>query len=404
MNRTLLKTVVTLIILIILLVLFLEFLNVKLSGVPIYDKMKIGRNQLVYVKSKSSKINKEFIPKIQDLKTNEQFVSKCGFQESGFYHMVYRPDIFGFRDNDEKLYQNTDIVMIGDSFSFSTCINKPYDLKSQLEKISKKKILNLSISGSGPKRQMEVVRKITTETNFDYFIWIFYEGNDFDDLIFEKKKEGLLPNTLLNKEKYLTKVETIEDISPKDKLIWDLMGERLLKSKKDIIVDYNKLIKLHKKFPEENILSEHKWQNKNLVKLKIFLAERLRGLNSLIKYFRNYPKMPYNKEYDRVVNKMNTYLSKKKLKKKYIYYLPKYTRLTHKKINHPEVENLNQIKKLVKLTANKYNFEFIDGADFFHKRKVPLDIFHYKLPTHFNENGYKLEAEHINSFISKYNN
>ena len=38
------------------------------------------------------------------------------------------------------------------------------------------------------------------------------------------------------------------------------------------------------------------------------------------------------------------------------------------------------------------------------KRKIPLDIFPNKLPAHFNENGLKLTAEHINSFISKYNN
>ena len=98
---------------------------------------------------------------------------------------------------------------------------------------------------------------------------------------------------------------------------------------------------------------------------------------------------------------MNMYINTKKIKKKYIYYLPKYTRLAHKNKKHPEVENLNYIKKLVKLTANKYNFKFIDGADFFHSRDVPLDVFPYKVPTHFNENGYKLLAEHINSFISK---
>ena len=186
MNRTLFKSVVTFIILVILLVLFLEFLNVKLSGVPIYDKMKISRNQLVYVKSKSSKINKEFIPKTENLNSNNQLLVKCGYQENGIYHLVYKPDIYGFRENHEKLYKNTEIVLIGDSFAFSSCINKPHDLKSQLERISKKKILNLSQGGSGPLWQTIVVKEFTKKTNFDYFVWIFYEGNDFDDLINEK--------------------------------------------------------------------------------------------------------------------------------------------------------------------------------------------------------------------------
>ena len=102
--------------------------------------------------------------------------------------MVYNPDIYGFRENNEELYKNTDIVLIGDSFSFSACVNKPHDLKSQLEKISKKKILNLSKPGTGPMQQTKIVKKLTYETNFDYFIWIFYEGNDFYDLVNEQKK------------------------------------------------------------------------------------------------------------------------------------------------------------------------------------------------------------------------
>ena len=43
----------------------------------------------------------------------------------------------------------------------------------------------------------------------------------------------------------------------------------------------------------------------------------------------------------------------------------------------------------------------IDGSEFFHNRSDPLDIFHYRLPGHYNEHGYKLLAEHIGSLISK---
>ena len=375
MTKIFLKNIVILIFLLILLVLFLEFLNLKLAGVPIYDKLKIDRNQLTYIKSKSFQINKKFVPKIQDVKINAQLVEKCGHQESGIYHTVYTPDIYGFRENHRDLYKNTDIVIMGDSFGFSICVNRPNDLKSQLEKILKKKVLNLSIPGSGPIQQMKIVRKITTETNFDYFIWFFYEGNDYEGLILED---------------YLKKVDYPKKIDE----------NRWLKSIEDVMVDYNKLTKLQIKYPEKKII-EYEWQNEKLIKLKIFLAERLRGLNSLIKYFRKYPELLHHQKYDRAVNKMSIYLNKKKIKKKYIYYLPKYSRLSLKINSHPEVKYHNQLKNLVRSTGNKYNFEFIDGADFFQNRSDPLDIFHYKLPSHFNENGYRLITEHINSFISK---
>ena len=383
MKKIYLINIVILIFLLILLVLFLAFLNKKLSGVPIYDRLKIDRNQLAHIKSKTFKINKKFIPKIQDLKINKHVLIKCGYQESGIYHMVYTPDIYGFRDNHMELYKNTDVVMIGDSFSFSICVNQPYDLKSQLEKVSKKKFLNLSISGSGPKQQTNVIKNFTNETNFDYFIWIFYEGNDFEDLVSEQKKIKQNPNAF-----------------EKEQLINAIGATQILKSKNDVFVDYKKLIELQEKFPEKKIV-DYKWQNEKLVKIKIFLAEKLRGLNALIKFFRNYNELLPYKEYDNVVNEMNIYLNNKKIKKKFIYYLPKYTRLANKYKKHPEVENLNQIKNLVKLTANKHNFVFIDGADFFHNRNVPLNIFPYKIPTHFNETGYKLLAEHINIFIVK---
>ena len=135
-----------LIFLLILLILFLGFLNKKLSGVPIYDKLKIDRNQLTYIKSKSSRINNKFIPKFEDLKINSQYVIKCGYQESGIYHVFYTPDMYGFQNNDNNLYLNSDIVMVGDSFGISSCVNPPYTMKFQLEKILKKKNFKFILS------------------------------------------------------------------------------------------------------------------------------------------------------------------------------------------------------------------------------------------------------------------
>ncbi len=345
------------VILIFLLVIFLEFLNFKYAGNPIYDKLKIDRNQLTYIKSKSFQ-NNGFSPNIKSSRPENYFLNKCGYQESGIYHLAYIRDQNGFRENNHELYKKTDIVMIGDSFAFSYCVNKPYDLKSQLQKISKKKILNLSVSGTGPIEQLQLIKNYTSETDFNTFVWIFYEGND--------------DNQLKNKKKT-------------DKIAISNAGETLLKSKKDIRVNYNKF----------------KWQNEKLIKLKIFLAEKLKGMNSLLKYFKTYPKVTNYNKYNEILEDMDRFLSKKNLKQKYIYYLPKYTRLAHKNKNHPEIMYLNKIKKYVEIAAKNNDFIFIDGSNFFHNRLNPLDIFHYNLPTHFNEKGYKLSANYINSFISK---
>ena len=368
MKKILINNLLIFFFLTILLLIFLEFLNFKFSGVPIYDKLKIDRNQLTQIKSRSEEINKKFIPIVSDPMINKFYIEKCGYQESGIYHMVWKPDIYGFRENNKLLYKKTDIILLGDSFTYSACVNKPYDLKSQLEKIINKKVLNLSISGSGPIEQLKIIKQHTLTTEFDYFIWVFYEGNDHNQL--------------------------------KDKKIKNFIGRKsdFIKSKDEILVDYKLLRDLQKQYPEEAFL-DYGWKNEKFTKFKIFMAEKLRGLNTLLKYFKSYPNIPYNKKYDELLKEMEYYLSQKKITKKYIYYLPKYTRLVNKNKNHPEIEYLNQIKKYVKTAAIKYNFEFIDGSTFFYNRIEPLDIFHYSLPTHLNENGYKLQAEHIKSYI-----
>ena len=388
MNKIFLKNIIILIFLLILLIIFLGFLNKKLSGVPIYDKLKIDRNQLTYIKSKSSQTNNKFIPKFEELKINSQYVIKCGYQESGIYHVFYTPDMHGFQHNYNNLYLNSDIVMVGDSFGISSCVNPPYTIKFQLEKILKKKILNLSVQGTGPIQQMKIVKKYTANTNFNTFIWFYYEGNDWSEILKSINtnlfmNEAIVPLNLFLKKNYVPREE----------------GINILNSQKDIMVDYKALLANQIKLKRQKI--DYKWQNEKFVIFKIFLAEKLRGLNSLIKYFRNYPELQGYQQYDRAVDEMNIFLNNKMTEKKYIYYLPKYTRLSHKNKNHPEVKNLNKQKEMVKLAADKYDFEFIDGSEFFHNRSDPLDIFHYRLPGHYNENGYKLLAEHIGRLISK---
>ena len=170
MKDIIIKNLLVLLFLLILLVIFFESLNLILSGVPIYDKLNINRYQLTYFKSKNNKINNNFIPNLESLIINKTYIVNCGYQESGIYHQTFKPDLNGFWNNDNGLYQNTDVVMIGDSFGRSSCVNYPNDLKSQLEKISKKKILNLSPGSGGPVKQLRIIEELTKNTNFEYFV------------------------------------------------------------------------------------------------------------------------------------------------------------------------------------------------------------------------------------------
>ena len=308
--------------------------------------------------------------------------------QSGIYHQIFNPDINGFWNYDNSLYEQTDVVMIGDSFGMSTCVNYPHDFRTQLEKLSKKKILNLSPGSSGPIKQLRIIEELTKDTKFDYFFWFFYEGNDEKDLNYD------LSNNYLEKD--MTFFQTASNFNQQT------TGKQILKSKDEIFVDYKKLREIIKNTNSDHNL-EKNWDNEKVLKIKIFLSERLRGLNSLIKYFiiKKKSNTSFQKDYDLVVNRMSKHLNKRNVTKRYIIYLPQYTRLVHKKKNHPEIIKFNLLKNTVKSISEKYNFEFIDSAKYFHSRKNPLDIFPYKLPNHYNENGYKILAEYVNKKVFK---
>lgn len=336
-----------------LVILFVS-LNILLGGVPLFNIFNLNISDAIFISKK--KENK----KLYEVSFNkEHTIDKCGKSENGFYNMSYKEDIFGFRENDNQLFYDTDIIIIGDSFGLSSCVNFPYDLNTKLKKkLSDKKILNISKGGTGPYYQKELLTKLLKKTNakFDTLIWLFYEGNDHGDL----------------KRNYKKKI----DFNFKVTKNWDI--QNIDKTK----VNYN---------PSTNV---------HILRLKLFLANFFRGFGSLAKYLKTYPDLlPSEKQYDKVVNELASFLNENDVQNKFIFYIPTYTRLTYNKINHPHLNQFDNLKSLVKKIAIKYDFIFIDGASIYHNRENPLDVFHYGLPTHFNIKGYDILADYLSTQI-----
>ena len=334
-------------------IIFFGSLNFVLGGVPLFNIFKINMSDLVFVKKKKelSELNKIDFNK-------DHYIHKCGYLEDGFNNLAYKKDIFGFRENRTDLFYDTDVVILGDSFGASHCINKPNDLTSLLINQTGKKVLNISVSGTGPYYQKEMIINLFTKnkTNFNTFVWLFYEGNDYEDLInnFEKKfdfkfTDDKNENIQISDQ---TKVEHVSKVNP------------------------------------------------TILKFRFFLANFSRGFGTLIKYFKTYPTLINNEKiYDSTVKDLNNFLIEKNVNNKIIFYIPKYTRLSYKKIKHPQIQQLDNLKKLIEKTAHKYNFKFVDGSSIYWNRADPLDVFHYKLPTHFNLNGYYILAKELSIVI-----
>lgn len=325
-------------------------LNFLLSGVPLFNVFNINIKQAVYI-SKNEDYKKKY--EISFDKETNYYSYKCGDSENGFYNMAYIPDDFGFRENKNKLFSTTDIIIIGDSFGMSNCVNYPFDLTTKLkQKLKNDKILNISVSGTGPYYQKELLKCVVNQnkTSFNTLIWLFYEGNDHEDLN-------------------------------------NFFGKKVKCPDRNVRNINNSNIEVKYKIDE----------NYTILKIKLFLSNFTRGFGTAVKYFKNYPKLiSKNTDYISVVEDMRNYLNSKNIDKRIIFYIPKYTRLAHNNnSSHPQIRQLDNLKNLIQATAYEYNFKFIDGTKIFHNLKDPLDVFHYRLPTHFNIKGYDILAQEL---------
>ena len=151
------------IIIVLISLLFIQLLNFFFSSPPRYNELvfnldegdiRYKKEKLVFYKSK------KFFSELKFLNVNSNdyrllnysgyLVNRnCGSLESGKTELFYITDKNGFRENIDTLYNKTDYILLGDSFTESICVNKPNDLKSNLQKINQNiKYLNLGRQGT----------------------------------------------------------------------------------------------------------------------------------------------------------------------------------------------------------------------------------------------------------------
>lgn len=349
-------------------IIFFPFLNIVLGGVPLFNIFNLKIEDMVYVSktqinTSTTNFDEEYFDSID----------RCGKSENGNTNLIYRADRYGFRDINQNSnnYSDTDIIILGDSFGISSCVNFPNDLTSQLVKKTKnKKILNLSMGGTGPYVQSEMLKSLlkVTNTKFNTLIWIFYEGNDHEDI------NAIFDKPIYQGHNYKIGFNKFQELQPH-------------------ILSFSKI---NKKILDEYQVDYKIDKNPYIIKLKLFLSFYFRGFGTLVKYTKKYqPLLDNEKYYESIIENFDEYLLERNVSDKIIYYLPRYTRLAYNKISHPQLNQLNNLKSIIKKVALKHDFKFIDGSDFFSEIKDPLSIFHYNLPTHFNEKGYDLLAEHL---------
>jgi len=267
--------------------------------------------------------------------------------ESGYYS-IYKSDRYGFNNPDYEWMKNNDYILIGDSYTHGAYVNRPNDIASKLRHFTKKSILNLGYSGTGPLIQLGAMREYLPKKSKNV-IWFFYEGNDLIDLIRE------LNSSFLNQ--YLI-----------DK-----------KFRQNLILKQSKI----NKTTQKSVNKAEDKLNKNF-KSKFFYKFMTISLTRKTLFNNRYPL----KDFKKIISFAKEF-AKNNNSNFYFVYLPEFDRY---KLKNYQNYQKNEVKKIIE----ELNIDFIDiDKEVFLKENSPLKLFPFQSRGHYNELGYEKIAELI---------
>ena len=319
------------------------------------------------LKKINSKIVLRFVPK-NLYEDSDNILSLSGISNSktiycneNGYYSINQSDRYGFNNPDvEWDKKEIEYLLVGDSFTYGECVNRPNDIASVLRVLSNKSVLNLGQSDNGPLLEYATLREYL-DKNVKNVLWIYYERNDLRDI--RKENKNRILNNYLN----------------------DLNYKQNLKFKQ------NEINKLGLNLIEDKKKEEKK---KNERKRKIFK-------NNLIKFIKIYhtrisiftspkPLSLYVPEFKKII-KLTKELVEKNNSKLYFIYLPERGRY------ETSYDNTNY--NLIKDVVSELNIPFIDAhSEIFKKEQNPLKLFPFVKHGHYNIDGYKKVAEEIFKF------
>ena len=334
------------------------------SKYEIYKSMKLGNKNISVTVSPrvfndpDKKIH--FLSGISNSKTID-----CN--ENGYFS-IYTSDRYGFNNPDVE-WQNDEIdyILVGDSYTHGACVNRPDDIASILRGLSNKKVINLGYKANGPLSMYASLKEYKPK-KIKKIIWMYFEGNDLQDLN-DELKIGHLKKYILNKS-----------------------HSQNLRGKQRYIDAQNKKILLKSINAWDNA-REQKIKNSS-IKYKILKFLRLdkskNFIKSIVKSKDNY--VPIN-EFQKILKYTQDFAEDENAELHFVY-LPQFERYQSKikKNNHAKVKEL----------VNSLNINFIDiDKEVFQKEEEPLRLFPFRNWGHYNEEGYRKIGKLLFSKLKK---
>tara|TARA_B100000767_G_C19745483_1_gene528292 strand:+ start:610 stop:1923 length:1314 start_codon:yes stop_codon:yes gene_type:complete len=323
------------------------------TSFKIYKDLKKTNNEIVIKVVPESYIFKKYsifpLSGISNSKT-------INCNENGYYS-TYESDRYGFNNpNTEWDKKEIEYLLVGDSYVHGDCVNRPNDISSVLRSISNKSVLNLGQGGNGSLIEYATLREYLS-SNVKKVIWVYYEGNDLQNLVDEKKNDIL--------DNYLNDLKFTQNLKFKqneiDNLAINLIKEREREREreKDKIF-FNKFIKFIK------------FTN---TRQSIFPQQAITT-----------PVTPLT-DFKRIIQLTKKFVERNNSELFFVY-LTGYDRY---KLNFHNTDY-----SLIKNIVTELDIPFIDiHNEVFKKEQNPLKLFPFKMRGHYNIEGYKKVTETI---------
>ncbi|BAP58015.1 hypothetical protein THII_3718 [Thioploca ingrica] len=275
--------------------------------------------------------------------------------ESGEW-IIYDSDEHGF-NNPKGVFanENTNILLVGDSFTHGNCVHRTENIAGQLQAMSGMKAINIGIQGNGPLKELASLKEYGEPLKPKYIFWLYYEENDLSELASEKRSPILL--------KYLLDDRFSQGLVNKQSEIDSLLIKRL----------------------HEEMRTGGFWvEMLNNVK-SIFKFRQLRNRLTLF----NSPPQPsslFRKILEQARNITTSWNGRL-----YFVYLPTWERYaTH--VKHNTFYHRQEVLSII----NSLNIPIIDiHNEVFATHPDPLSLFPFRLLAHYNAEGYRLVSQAI---------
>lgn len=299
------------------------------------------------------------------LKENDNFLPLSGksfsktidCNENGYFS-INEHDRYGFNNPDSEWNnKHIDYLLIGDSFTYGSCVNRPDNIASQLLKLSNGSVINLGFPANGPLLEYATLREYYSP-KIKKVLWLYFEKNDLYGLKEEKKNNILI--------KYLEDLEFTQNL-------------RFNQRKIDDFTLRGNLNKLEQYKPSSRILRfmtlvlTRQFSNQSNLKLSSVNVNTENNLDDLKNIL--YLSKQFVEEYNSKI---------------YFIYLPEYRR--YKKNYDDASSGYLSVKEIMK----ELDIPIIDiHTEIFEKEKNPLKFFSLDADSHYNPEGYRKVAETI---------